>query len=73
MQITMYIYASKEPASDMTWYHCLNCKRVLFKVNSSKILISNAYGASFKELPPSSNYIEYVCHSCKTEYRILFH
>jgi DNA-directed RNA polymerase subunit RPC12/RpoP len=72
MQVSMYIYASKEPPETMTWYHCLSCKRPLFKANSSKILISNAYGASFTELPPSSNYIEYVCHSCKTVYSILF-
>jgi len=72
MRVTMYIASSQEQPVEMTWYHCFNCKRVLFKVNSSNMLISNSYGASFKQLEPSSNYIEYVCHSCKTPYDILF-
>lgn len=72
MHVTMYIYASKEPATEMTWYHCLSCKRPIFKANSSKILISNAFGASYTQLPPSTNYIEYICHSCKTPYDVLF-
>lgn len=72
MEITMYIYASKLSASEMTLINCLRCRRGLFKSNSSKIVISNAYGVSFKELPPSSNYIEHQCHSCKTLYQILF-
>jgi DNA-directed RNA polymerase subunit RPC12/RpoP len=72
MKITMYIYASQEPPKEMTWYHCLSCKRVMFKVNSSHMLISNAYGASFKDLPPSTHYQEYNCHSCKAEYSVLY-
>lgn len=72
LQITMYIYASKLPATELTLINCIRCRRSLFKTNSSKILISNAYGASFTELPPASNYIEHQCHSCKTLYQILF-
>jgi hypothetical protein len=71
-QFTMYIYADKEPAHELNLYRCLKCTRPLFKSNSSKILISNAYGASFRELPPSSHYIEHQCHSCKALYQILF-
>jgi DNA-directed RNA polymerase subunit RPC12/RpoP len=70
--VTMYIYASREPVEEMTWYHCFNCKRVLFKVNSQKMLVSNAYGIGFKEAPPSSIYMEYQCHSCKALYNILY-
>lgn len=69
---TLYIYADQEPAEQLEWYHCWKCKRVMFKVNSSRMLLSNAYGASFTELPPSSNYIEYQCHQCQTYYQILF-
>lgn len=71
-QITMYVYASQEPVEKLNLWRCLKCTRPLFKSNSSKILIVNAYGASFKELPPSSNYIEHQCYSCKTLYQILF-
>lgn len=71
-QITMYIYASQEPAEEMEWYHCNKCKRVLFKVNSEHMLLSNAYGISFKDVPPSTHFMQYQCHSCKTEYSILF-
>lgn len=70
--ITMYIYKDHEPVEEMEWYHCGKCKRVLFKVNSTHLLLSNAFGASFKDIPPSSHYIEYQCHSCKMQYNILF-
>jgi hypothetical protein len=68
----MYIYASQEPVEELNMYRCLNCTRPLFKANSHKIMISNAYGVSFRDMPPSSMYIEHMCHSCKTVYSILF-
>lgn len=71
-QVSMHIYAAQEPVDELEWYHCGKCKRVMFKVNSSHMLISNAYGISFKDVQPGSHYIEYQCHSCKTLYSILF-
>lgn len=71
-QITMYIYSTQMPASEMKLYRCIICTRPLFKANSGQIVISNAYGAPFQSLPPHSSYIEHQCHSCKALYAILF-
>jgi phage FluMu protein Com len=70
--VSMHIYAAQEPVSEMEMYHCSKCKRVIFKVNSSHMLVSNAYGISFKDVQPGEHYIEIQCHSCKTVHSILF-
>jgi len=72
MQVTMLIYSNKLPATELELFRCIKCTRPLFKANSSQILISNAYGASFRNLPANTNYQEHQCHSCKTEYNILW-
>lgn len=72
LQITMYVYSSKVPATELLLLRCIRCTRPLFRVNSKKIVLSNAYGASYKEFPPYSNYIEHQCHSCSAVYQILF-
>ena len=72
MEFVVYVYASKGPTTELRTFRCPNCGRRLFEHNSSRILISNAYGASYAELPPQSSYIEHKCHSCKALYQILF-
>lgn len=72
LQVTMYIYAAKIPVKELTLLNCIKCRRSLFKAATDKIVISNAYGASFRDLPPATNYIEHQCHSCKTLYQIMF-
>lgn len=70
--ITMYLYSNKLPNAELRLLRCIICTRPIFKTNTNKIVLSNAYGASFREHPPSSSYIEHQCHSCKTIYHILF-
>jgi DNA-directed RNA polymerase subunit RPC12/RpoP len=72
VEFIIYVYSSQLPAVEMKYLRCPHCGRIIFKVNSTRILLSNAYGASFTELEPHSSYIMYKCHSCKSEYRILF-
>lgn len=72
MQIQMYVYTNKLPSDDLTLFRCIKCTRTLFRANADKILMSNAYGASYADLPPSSVIIEHQCHSCKTMYFVLF-
>lgn len=72
MNFVVYVYANKNPLKDLKTFRCPNCGRIIFRHNSSQILLSNAYGASIKDLPPNSNFIEHMCHSCKAYYQILF-
>lgn len=71
-QFTVYIYAAKEAATHLRDFRCPRCGRIVFRTNSKQILITNAYGAAVHDLPPSSNFIEHRCHSCKALYNILF-
>lgn len=72
MEFVVYVYSSKSPVHDLKNFRCPDCGRIVFRHNSSRILLSNAYGASFKELPPNSSFIEHKCHSCKTLFQIMF-
>jgi hypothetical protein len=72
LEIQMYVYTNKLPSNELQLYRCLSCTRPLFKTNSKRIVLSNAYGATLKDLPPSSTVIEHQCHSCKSSYTILF-
>lgn len=72
MEFVVYVYASKNPGQELKPFRCPNCGRIVFRHNSNRMLLSNAYGASFQELPPGSNFIEHKCHSCKALYQILF-
>jgi ribosomal protein S27E len=72
MEFVVYVYANKSPAVELKTFRCPNCGRIVFRHNSERIQLSNAYGASFTELPPNSNFIEHKCHSCRALYQILF-
>lgn len=72
MEYTVYVYSSKSPATELKPYRCNTCGRPLFRHNSKRIVMSNAYGLGLEDLPPGSNYIEKMCHSCKSVYKILF-
>jgi DNA-directed RNA polymerase subunit RPC12/RpoP len=72
MQFTVYIYADTMPKSTMRDFRCPRCSRIVFRTNSNNIFLTNKYGANVEDLPASSNYIEYRCHSCKALYNILF-
>lgn len=71
-QFLVYIYANKEPQTHLRDFRCPRCGRIVFRTNSTHIMITNQYGASVKDLPSSSNFIEHRCHSCKALYNILF-
>lgn len=72
IDVTMYVYTNKLPSNELQLFRCLSCSRPLFKANSRRIMVSNAYGAVLSDLPPSSTVIEHQCHSCKSSYLILF-
>lgn len=72
MEFVVYVYAGKKPTDNLKKFRCPNCGRHIFSHNASRMLLTNAYGVSIQELPPSSNYIEHKCHSCRALYKILF-
>lgn len=69
---TVYIYANEEPADRLREFRCPRCGRIVFRTNSTNIFLTNRFGANVSDLPPSSNLIEHMCHSCSALYTILF-
>jgi hypothetical protein len=71
--ITIFIFSQLFPVNELTSISCVNakCKRRLLDVRGQIMWISNS-GLPYEKLTPGMAYIETVCHSCKTKYRILF-
>lgn len=79
MEFVVYIYANKSPRQELAEFRCPKCGRIVFKHNANRMLVSNGYGASYTELKPSEKddngvpiFVEYRCHSCKSQFQILF-
>lgn len=72
MAFTVYIYASQSPVTELREFRCPRCGRIVFRHNSQHMLLSNAYGASFQELEPGTQFTEHRCHSCKSMFKILY-
>lgn len=72
MMFTVYIYASQSPVNDLLPFRCPRCGRIAFTHNSTRMLLSNAYGASFTQLEPGTQFTEHKCHSCKSIFKILY-
>lgn len=71
MEFLVYIYASQSP-TELREFRCPRCGRIVFRHNSVRMLISNAYGASVHTLEPGSQFTEHKCHSCKSIFKILY-
>lgn len=74
MNITLYLYHNVVPARKIYLYRCMNtpCNRPLFKYTATDLVVGNAGLDNFTSYTPGSKYIEIQCHSCGTEYKILF-
>lgn len=72
MEFVVYIYASKSPVHQLRTFRCPCCGRIVFRHNSQHMLLSNAYGASFLEVEPGTQFTEHKCHSCKSIFKILY-
>ena len=79
MEFVVYIYANKKATKELVEFRCPRCGRIVFRHNANRMLLSNGYGASFRELTPGDKdakgvpvFVEYKCHSCKSIYKILF-
>jgi phage FluMu protein Com len=72
MKVTMVLYHQLFPVYELTPIRCVKCSRMLCKVRGEVISLTNSIGISYENLDPSIVYIEKVCHSCKTSYKILF-
>lgn len=70
--ITFYIYSNVLPDTELILYRCLKCSRPLFKASSEVMIITNAQTPNLHRVEPGKGYLEVMCHSCKTEYRVLF-
>lgn len=79
MTFTVYIYGGQYATAEMVPFRCPRCGRIVFRHNSERLEISNAYGAGLltiqaglkdgEGMPQST---EHKCHSCKSLYKILF-
>lgn len=79
VEYLVYFYGGKFAGPELNVFRCPSCSRIAFKHNSSRVMISNAYGASVKELMAGQKdednrpvFIDYRCHGCKSLYKILF-
>jgi phage FluMu protein Com len=79
MEFIVYIYAGKYAGRELITFRCPRCGRIVFRHNSTRLIISNAYGVSLKELEPGDKdgeglpaFSEHKCHSCKSLYKILY-
>lgn len=72
MEFLVYIYASQSTVRELLAFRCPRCGRIVFRHNSTQMLISNAYGASIHTLEPGSQVTEHKCHSCKSVFKILY-
>lgn len=79
MEFIVYIYSGKHATTELVPFRCPRCGRVIFRHNSNRLQISNAYGAGLQELQSGQKdanglptFTEHKCHSCKSIYKILF-
>lgn len=74
MRVSVYLYHNVLPKSKIYLYNCMNtpCRRPLFKYTASDLVVANSGATSFDQYEPGAKYIEIQCHSCGTEYKILF-
>lgn len=72
MNVTMYIYTSELPGSEMTLFRCISCGRGMFKASADHVLIANITGMNHIQHAPGAAYFEHQCHSCRTIYKVLF-
>jgi DNA-directed RNA polymerase subunit RPC12/RpoP len=70
--ITFYIYRNALEHNRMTLYRCVVCSRPLFKAGGELMVITNAATPLWEAIKPGSAYFEVMCHSCKTEYKVLY-
>lgn len=79
LQFVVYIYAGAQATTELVPFRCPRCGRIVFRHNSSRLEISNAYGAGLNEIKSGLKdgeglpaVTEHKCHSCKSLYKILF-
>lgn len=74
MNIVMYFHHQLFPKPYQREYmhRCAQCGRIIFKANTSEIVIANDLGLPWEAYPPGNAMIEIRCHSCKSNYRIFF-
>lgn len=79
LQFIVYIYAGQYATSEMVAFRCPRCGRIVFRHNSSRLVISNAYGAGLQEIQAGLKdgegmpvATEHKCHSCKSLYKIFY-
>ncbi len=70
--VTFYIYSAVLPTNELTLYRCVKCSRPIFKAGGDAMVISNALTPNFNPNITTKGYFEIMCHSCKTEYKVLW-
>lgn len=70
--ITFYIYSNVLPQRELMLYRCLKCSRPLLKASNEIMVITNAATPNFETHTAGKGYVEIMCHSCKTEFKICF-
>lgn len=79
VEYVCYFYGGKFAGPELNVFRCPTCSRIQFKHNSTRIMISNAYGAGVREIAAGQQnsdktpvMIDHHCHFCKSVYKILF-
>jgi phage FluMu protein Com len=68
----MVLYSGLFPKYELTPIRCINCSRMLCKIQGNILWVTNSAGVPLQSLSPSIAYIEKQCHSCKALYKLLF-
>lgn len=72
MNFVLYLHHQLYPKlPEMKRFNC-SCGRTLLKMSAENIVVTNDIGLPPSEYPPSQHMIDIRCHSCKSNYRILF-
>ena len=72
MRVTIYLFHNVIAPRKIHMKRCDDCNRPLFKYTSDEMVIANHGASNFDVYQPGSNYIELKCHSCGSDYSILF-
>ena len=67
---TIYLYSESLPVEKEL--RCINCGRLLLKINRQILAILNSGGMPVREIPVGVGYVEAKCRGCENAYRIFY-
>lgn len=68
----MYLFHNVLERRELNMKRCDKCNRPLFKYSADEMIVANNGPSKYDVYEPGSKYIEIRCHSCGSDYKILF-